>query len=173
VADRPQHILEIPDSLGRDVDRHRAGDGPAPPMEAFLSDGALEAASQATAAATAPVREQDLVPISKAEAARRTTFGGEHLPDLPRTRRVLPVPFRRDRIAAGRHGRAWVTCAAGQLEPGDIVPGVGRLVSAVRQTGYAEAPGVVTGMCIYIKGAGGIERVLDPAEPVLAFRPAG
>lgn len=136
-----------------------------------MSDAAVEQAEAASKAAA--VHAGDLVPITRAEAARRVTFDGEHLPALPATRRVLPAPFRRQRIAVEHHGRAWTGCRADQLAPGDIVPGIGRLISAVRATRYAEVagvPGVATGVSIYIRGAGGVEQVLDPAEQVRAFR---
>ena len=90
-------MLSIPDSLGRDLDKAAAGKIPAPPIEAFMSDAALEQVARNTAASGAPVHAEDLRPISAAEAAARTTFDGERLPSLPATRRVIPPPFRRDR----------------------------------------------------------------------------
>ena len=70
--EKPAHILEIPDSLGRDVDAYREGRlKDAPPVDAFLSDTALQQAWDATRAS--PVHAEDLVPITGAEAARRTT----------------------------------------------------------------------------------------------------
>jgi hypothetical protein len=173
VADRPQHILEIPESLGRDVDRYREGRGEAPPMEAFMSDATLEAAEQATAAAAAPVHAEQLVPISAAEAARRTTFDGETLPRLPRPARVIPAPFRRDRISIDRHGRAWATVPARLVAAGDVVPGIGRVTENRAVTRYetvAGVPGVATGMKNILFGAGGIEQAFEPGEHVRAFR---
>lgn len=173
MSDKPGHILEIPDSLGRDVDRFRAGDGPAPPVEAFMSEAALEEVARNTDAA-ATVREQDLVPITKAEAARRVTFDGESLPRVPSARRVLPAPFRRERVDLTRHGRAWTTCRADQVTPGDVVPDVGRIESAetVRRFEPAgdEGSGVAVGMKILLTGVAGNRAAFEPGEDVRAFR---
>src|SRR6202012_5730263 len=110
LPDKPGHIIEIPDSLGRDVDRFREGRGPAPDVEAFMSPEALEQVEVQTAAAAAPVHAEDLRPITRAEAAARTTFDGEHLPSgIPQLKRVIPAPYRRDRIEISHHGRVWVT----------------------------------------------------------------
>jgi hypothetical protein len=172
--DKPGHILEISDALGRDVDRYNAGSGPAPPMEAFISDAALEEVARNTSAA-ATVREQDMVPITKAEAARRTTFDGEHLPRVPSTRRVLPAPFRRERVSLDRHGRAWTTCRADKVEKGDVVPDVGRVESTEQVLRYetvAGVPDVAVGMKTILTGVAGNRVAFDPGFTVRAFRQA-
>ena len=176
MADKPQHILEIPDSLGRDVDRYRAGAGPAPPMEAFMSDASLEAASAATGLAAAPVREENLRPITAAEAARRATFDGEALPGHPVPRRVLPAPFRRQQISIEHHGRSWVSCRADQVAVGDTVPDIGRVTenrSVLRYAKVAGVPDVAVGMKNILIGAGGVEQAFEPGDIVRAFRLAG
>jgi hypothetical protein len=176
VPDKPAHILEIPDSLGRDVDRFREGSGPAPPMEAFMSDASLEQARTATAAQVAPVHQQDLVPITAAEATARTTFNGTSLPKHPVPRRVIPAPFRRDRIAISHHGRAWTTCLAREVAPGDVVPEVGLITenrTVTRYAAVAGVPHVATGMKHILIGAGGNELALEPGDTVRAFRLTG
>jgi hypothetical protein len=178
MADRPAHILEIPESLGRDVDRYREGKGAAPPVEAFMSDAALEQGDRQTAAAAEPVHAEDLVPITKAEAAARTTFDGEHLPRVPATRRVIPAPFRRPRFDLDRHGRAWATCRADDVAPGDMVAVGGaafRVASAERVIRYetvAGVPDVAIGMKVIITGIAGNQVVFEPGSNVRAFRQA-
>jgi hypothetical protein len=171
LSDKPGHILSIPDSLGRDVDRYNAGSGPAPPIEAFMPDAVLEQVAANTAAAT--VREQDLVPITKAEAARRTTFDGESLPRVPSTRRVLPAPFRRESIDLTRHGRAWTQCRADEVEAGDVVPDVGRIESTEAVTRYEpvpDVPDVAVGMKVILTGVAGNRVAFDPGDSLRAFR---
>lgn len=171
MPDRPAHIIEIPDSLGRDVDRWREGNGEAPPMEAFMSDASLEAVAAQTAAA--PVHAEDLVPISPAEAARRTTFDGQTLPNMPVTRRVIPPPFQRQRINISRHGRTWQPCRAEDVQLGDTVPDVGLVTGRRVVTRYAKVagvPDVAVGRKVILTGKGGIERAFDPTELVRAHR---
>lgn len=176
MADRPGHILEIPESLGRDVDRYREGRGAAPPVEAFMSDAALDQVGRQTAAAAAPVHAEDLVPITKAEAAARTTFDGEHLPKVPSTRRVIPAPFRRPRFDLDRHGRTWTGCRADAVKKDDMVAVDGtsfRVASAelvTRRETVAGVPGVATGMEVIITGIAGNQVVLAPGSNVRAFR---
>jgi hypothetical protein len=176
MAERPGHILEIPESLGRDVDRYREGRGAAPPVEAFMSDAALEQVGRQTAAAAAPVHAEDLVPITKAEAAARTTFDGEHLPRVPSTRRVIPAPFRRPRFDLDRHGRTWSACRADAVKKGDMVAvdgtsfRVDAVETVIRYETVAGIPDVATGMKVIITGIAGNQVVLDPGSSVRAFR---
>ena len=173
MTDRPAHILEIPDSLGRDVDKARAGTLKGElPVEAFMSEQALNEVAQRTAA-NATVRQEDLVPITKAEAARRTTFDGEHLPRVPATRRVLPAPFRRERVSLDRHGRAWQSCRADAVQAGDVVPEVGRVAGIdtdIRYETVAGIPDVATGMKVILVGIDGSRTAFNPAQQVRAFR---
>jgi hypothetical protein len=171
VADKPAHIIEIPDSLGRDVDKFREGKGPAPDISAFMSDASLEEAARNTAAA--PVHAEDLVPITRAEAARRVTFDGEHLPRAPAARRVLPPPFRRPRFDLDRHGRQWVTCRADEVATGDMVTDLGRVATVetvLRYETVAGIPDVAVGMKVILTGVAGNRAVFEPGTPVRAFR---
>lgn len=164
MPDKPAHVLEIPTSLGRDVDRAREGRGPTPPMEAFFSDETLES----MVPDAGPVRAETLAPISPAEAAARSTFDGTTLPKHPVTRRVIPAPYRRDRISGGHHGKTWQEALAGTVRPGCIVPDVG-LVIAVEQQIRRE-DGIPVGMELVLIGAGGCELVTDPGARVKVFR---
>jgi hypothetical protein len=173
VSDKPGHILEIPDSLGRDLDKAAAGKIPAPPIEAFMSDSALEQAEKAARAAAEPVHAEDLKPVSAAEAAARTTFGGEHLPSLPSARRVIPAPFRRERVTGGRHGKTWQPVRADQVVPGDMTELVGKVAAAepvLRREAVAGVPDVATGTGIVLTGIGGVTETVDAARQVRVFR---
>jgi len=175
VSDKPAHIIEIPDSLGRDVDAYRAGKlKDAPAVEAFMSDAALAQVEAQTAAASAPVYAEDLVPISKAEAARRTTFDGEHLPNAPATRRVIPAPFQRPRISIDHHGRSWTTCDAADVKEGDVVVDIGRIAcdaeTVIRYETVAGIPDVAVGMKVILTGVSGNRVPFEPGTRVRAFR---
>lgn len=174
--EKPAHILEISDALGRDVDRAREGKIAPPPIEAFMSDAALGQVEAQTAAAAAPLHAEDLVPITKEEGARRTRFNGETLPSLPATRRVLPPPFRRQRIDISHHGREWTTCPAEAVKEGDMVVDVGRVAKdaeteIVRDT-IAGVQGVAVGMKVILTGISGTRLAYEPGQPVRAFRKA-
>jgi hypothetical protein len=173
LPDKPDHIIEIPDSLGRDVDAFREGRGEAPPMEAFMSDASLEQVERQTAQAAAAVPAESLTPISAARAAEMTRFDGETLPNLPRTRRVIPAPFQRQRISITRHGRRWMPCLAEDVRPGDTVPGVGLVTARQvvrRHESVAGASGVTVGMKVILTGKGGASVTLDAHERVQAHR---
>ncbi len=132
MPEKPGHIIEISDSLGRDVDRWKAGQGEAPPMEAFMSDAALDQVAAQTAQVARAVPAESLTPITPAQAAELTRFDGETMPVIPRTRRVIPPPFRRDRIEVSRHGRKWLPTLVENVSIGDTVPGVGVVAKVER-----------------------------------------
>lgn len=176
MADKPGHVLEISNALGRDVDKLKAGKKIDLPVEAFMSDAALEQVARQTRESKEAVHAEQLVPISKAEAARRRTQTGETLPNMPATRRVIPPPFRRPRIEAGSHGKTWQYVAATGVAAGDIVPDVGLVVDMQEQVVYStrgeilgagfegdlELPTTVSGKVIDAAGL----PVLNPDEKV-------
>jgi hypothetical protein len=200
VPDKPAHVLEIPASLGRDVDKAKEGKLKAPiPAEAFLSDSALQ--QIADMQAKEPVHAEALRPISRQEAASRTTFtkDGEAVPVVPQMRRVIPVPFQRPRINAGSHGKAWQYVSADEIVIGDLIPDVGlvehredRTVYALREDvlagtanlhpivadsygsleGYDPEDLVPVGMVVIVTGKGGVRRAFRgiPAQQVQVFR---
>ncbi len=148
MPDKPGHILEIPDSLGRDVDKAKAGKLKADlPVEAFMSDAALEQVTRQSQQRAEAVHAETMIPISRAEAAARTTFtrDGEQVPVVPAVRRVIPPPFRRPRIEAGQHGKTWQMAKASTLREGDIIPDIGRLELAEERTVYARREDVLAG----------------------------
>jgi hypothetical protein len=178
VSDKPAHIIEISDALGRDVDKARAGKlKETLPVEAFMSEQALAQVDAQTAATAAPVHAEDLVPITKAEAARRTTFDGASLPRVPATRRVIPPPFQRPRFDLDRHGRSWTSCRADAVEAGDMVAEGGRAFRVestepvLRYETVAGIPDVAVGMKILITGTAGNRVAFEPGQNVRAFRP--
>jgi len=184
--DRPGGMLEIPDSLGRDVDKFAAGKAPPPPIEAFLPDSTLAEIEKATAAKSEPVRAENLIPITPASAAARRTQHGESLPAMPSMRRVIPAPYQRPRISAGSHGKSWQSCRADQVAEGDIVPGVGQVVYAQEKVVYTPLsdyrpqlePGtpadtmVAAGLEVVLAGKGGVVVVHHPDTMVQVFRAA-
>ncbi len=173
MSDKPGHVIEIPDSLGRDVDRYREGKGEAPPIDAFMSDASLAQVEAQTAQAARAVPAEALTPITHAQAAELTRFDGETMPKIPRTQRVIPPPFRRDRIDISHHGRTWQRVNAEDVAAGDTVPGVGLVVKAetVRRlqpvAGYG---GVVEGMKVILTGKSGTPVTFDLGEQVQAHR---
>jgi len=166
-------MLEISRALERDMDKAAAGKIPAPPIESFMSDAALTAAEEATRRASEPVRAQDLKPISGAEAAARRTQHGESLPSMPATRRVIPAPFRRQRVVGGRHGKTWQSVRAELVATGDMTELVGLVASVqavVRRETVAGRPGVATGTDVVLTGIGGASQTVDASALVRVFR---
>ena len=173
MSDKPGHILTIPDSLGRDIDKAAAGKIPSPPIESFMSDAALEQVERQTRAATTPVHAEDLRPISSAEAAARTTFGGEHLPSLPARRRVIPQPFRRPGARGGQHGKTWQSVLADQVVPGDMTELVGKVNTAepvLRRATVAGHHNVAVATDIILTGVGGVTATVTSTAQVAVFR---
>jgi hypothetical protein len=173
MPDKPGHIIEISDALGRDVDKAKAGTLKAElPVEAFMTEGALEQVTAASAADLVPA--ESLVPISREEALRRETFDGQTLPtSLPTMRRVRPAPFRRERISIEHHGRSWQRCPADVVTAGDTVPGVG-LVTATelvtRRGTVSGVPDVAIGMTVILTNLAGERHPFDLPQQVQAFR---
>jgi hypothetical protein len=194
VADEGQKYLPISDAMGRDIDAGRMGDRD---ITDFLPDSvAQEMWDQSR---PGPVHAENLVPISREEAARRTML--EHdgrLPKMPAPRRVIPAPFKRDRITGGRHGKEWRALAAAGIRTGDIITGIGLVTDAEERVVYATrasvaegtaqmhrliaGPGgrlpqghdpgdlVAIGTVIAVRGAGGNAAAYDPSREVRVFR---
>jgi len=175
VTDKPAHILEISDALGRDVDRAKAGKLKHElPVEAFMSEKAIAEVTANSAAAAAPLCAENLTMISPAEAAARNTFNGETLPRHAVPRRVIPEPFQRPRFDLDRHGRTWTDCRVEEVAEGDIVPDIGRLAcdpeTVTRYETIAGVPDVATGVKVILTGISGNRVAFDPGSPVKAFR---
>ena len=166
-------MLEISPALDRDLEKAAAGKIPPPPMEAFMSDAALQQAENATRAASQPLHAEDLRAISPAEAARRTTFDGEHLINAPARRRVIPEPFRRPGARGGQHGKTWQDVPADEVTYGDMTELVGKVAgvqSVLRRETVAGREDVATGTDVILTGIGGVTAVVDAAARVRVFR---
>lgn len=162
-------FLRIPDSLGRDLDAGRC-DNMA--VDEFLPDHALQEIKDYQDSRSV-VHAEDLRPISRSEAARRTMFDGEHLPKAPATRRVIPAPFRRDRVVGGRHGKEWRERSVREVRRGDIIPDIGLVVDLaerIRHEGEGKLGPIAVGTDIRITGAGGAERIFDAEASLQVFR---
>jgi hypothetical protein len=173
MADKPGHIIEIPDSLGRDVDRWKEGKGEAPPIDAFMSDASLDQVAAQTAQVARAVPAESLTPITHAQAASLTRFDGDTMPLIPRTQRVIPPAFRRPSIEISHHGRAWERVNAEDVARGDTVPGVGLVVKAetVRRLQPVDGwGGVVESMKVILTGKSGTSVAFDLGEQVQAHR---
>jgi hypothetical protein len=177
VASEGQKYLPISDAMGRDIDSGKAAGRD---IADFLPDYvAQEIWDQSN---PGPVHAETLVPISKAEATRRTTFGGDSMPRFPATRRVIPAPYRRDRVTGGTHGKSWTTVSAAQVKEGDIITDLGLVVHTGERGVYATREHVSEGVARSHPLLGGPEgqmpRGYDPEnlvaiETVVAVTGAG
>lgn len=95
-----------------------------------------------------PLHQETLTPTTRAHANTLMTGNPQgHLqrgtmPRAPSTRRVIPPPFKRESISIRVPGEPvpeWRNLRASQVLEGDIVPGVGRVISSERRTRYADA----------------------------------
>lgn len=132
----------IPDKV---VDSLRKGKDV--PLEA-ISEAAAEMKEDHLAKRKAPVHAEDLRPITKAQAASMvsgTTDGKlQHgvMPRAPASRRVIPAPFRRPSISMQLPWEprpVWGYCRADQVQAGDIVPDLGKVVGTDSRIRYADA----------------------------------
>ncbi len=162
-------FLPISDSMARDLDNGRADNRS---LDDFLPDTVLQSMKDAQDV-QGTVHAEDLVPISKADAARRTMFDGEHLPHAPATRRVIPAPYRRDRVVGGKHGKKYQDIRANQIRRGDIIPGIGLVIGledSIRYDGEGELGPIAAGTDVHVQGAGGNEMTYDSGATVRVFR---
>jgi hypothetical protein len=169
----------IPDKVIDDVRK-----GKSVPLERF-SEAAADMRSANAAARRTPVHAESMVPISRSAAqgliagsagpAVESELGisGRGMPMFPQTRRVIPAPFRRERINAERHGRTWHTCKAETLKPGDTVKGVGLLDEVWKEIRYETIAGVskvAVGTDLIMRNAGGDLHRCDVSDIVEVHR---
>jgi hypothetical protein len=162
-------FLPISDSMARDLDNGKADHRT---LDDFLPDTVLQEMKDAQGP-KGVVHAEDLVPISKADAARRTMFDGEHLPSAPATRRVIPAPYRRDRVTGGKHGKRWQEVAASQVLKCDIIPDVGvvaEVSDATRYEGEGALGPVAVGVDVTVTGVAGRKMTFDAGDSVRVFR---
>ena len=193
MASEGKKFLPISNGMAKDIDSGKAAGRD---FADFLPDSvAQELYDQSR---PGPVRAENLVPISKAEAKRRLTFDGDTMPKFPATRRVIPAPYQRDRVTGGQHGKKWRELVAQQIHPGDIIPDIGLVVRVEERTlyatrsdaeaghahvdplvggpdgeipaGYAEEDVVAAGMAVLVVGAGGNVSVFRPDSEGRVFR---
>lgn len=133
----------------------------------------------------APIPIESLTPIAKNDPRAQVKFDGQSMPKAPSMRHVKPKPFQRARFDLDRHNREWQWCRADQVDEGDMVVGVGRVVSArvvIRKVHRAVLAGgtapkrvkaydmVAVGTDIELEGMGGTVVRVDAGEQVKAFR---
>lgn len=133
MAEEPNY-LPISDAMGRDIDKGLAAGRD---VADFLPDSVAQ--EMYDMSHPAPVHAENLVPISAAQAAemRRIDPASGSLPKFPATRRVIPAPYKRDRVVGGDHGKAWTLVTADKVRKGDIIlPDVGMVVSVQERVVY-------------------------------------
>jgi len=160
MADRPAGMVEISDALGRDIDNGKLPEGGLP-LEDVLHPTTVEQIHQQAAIAKEPVRAENMVPITPAEAARRRTQQGDRLPAMPTMRPVIPAPFRRERVTGGRHGKTWQRVPAWEVVRDDMTEAVGKVATALWDIGSHT---------VTLTGIGGVVAELGEEERTLVFR---
>lgn len=184
MADDGQKYLPISDALGRDIDSGKAADRD---LSDFLPDDFAQELYDSSH--PGPVHAENLIPISPAEGAamRQIDPASGKLPMFPATRRVIPAPFKRDRVTGGSHGKAWTLVLAPKILPGDIITGIGLVVSVQEKVQHAKLgdftttaalsgghftgeDDVATGTEYEVTGAGGNVETYPSSAEVKVFR---
>lgn len=167
------NIPYMTDNMKRALDK-----GKDLPIEQLVSDTGMAQLEAVKARRAAPIRADQMVPISKAEAARRTTLTRDGaLPLMPATRRVLPAPFQRPRIvvsSVGGHRKTWQSVRVDEVQVEDIITDLGRVVlirEIIRREDIGAVRDVATGVTVVLVGAGGnLAAFDDPHERIQVFR---
>lgn len=135
MPDEGQSFLNIPDSLGRDIDSGKAANRD---ITDFLPDSMSQQLLDMSS--PGPVHAENLIPISAQQGAGLRTIdpASGSLPKMPATRRVIPAPYKRDRAVGGSHGKAWMLTTAEKIAPGDIVTDVGLITRVISQVCHDE-----------------------------------
>lgn len=180
----PEKYLPISDAMARDIDSGKAADRD---LADFLPDAVAQELYDASN--PGPVHAENLVPISSQQGAemRRIDPDSGTLPLFPATRRVIPAPYRRDRVTGGSHGKAWTLVTAEQVRKGDIITDLGLVVHVDEQVVHgtvgefastAALSGghwtrddeVATGRRYVVTGAGGRQAAFPAGREVKVFR---
>ena len=168
----------VPDKVAEHLDA-----GHDVPLEAVVSDKAMEKFEDDLRKRAEPVHAEDLVPVRRDDPRIQMDFGnGTSLPKAPVRRRVIPAPFRRPAIHIDHHGKSWQVKKAADVAAGDIVPDVGRVVQVQQVTLYrprseilgealeGEYDGAVAvGVEVKLTGIDGCVRVFGSHEQVRVF----
>ena len=177
----------VPDKVAEHLDA-----GHDVPVEAMVSEAAMEQFEDHLKSQAAPVHAEDLIPVRRDDPRiAGPGFGnGEVLPKVPQRRRVIPAPFRRPSIHIDHHGKSWQGRRADQIEAGDIVPDVGRVAAAFPRTRYAQMRElfaedydfglhgrdpdrqVAVGVETVLIGIDGREHLFEPSQQVRVFTAA-
>lgn len=130
-----QQYLPISDAMAKDIDSGKAGDRD---LVDFLPDSVAQELYDAQHPGM--VHAENLIPISREQGAEMRMIDPESgtLPRFPSTRRVLPAPFRRDRISGGSHGKTWHLLTAEQVRRGDIITDLGRVVQVEQKVAHSD-----------------------------------
>jgi hypothetical protein len=172
----------IPDKVAEHIDAGRDV-----PVEAMVSEQAMEKFEDHVRSQAGPVHAEDLIPVSRDDPRiQGPSFGnGETLPSVPKMRRVIPAPFRRPRIAIDHHGKSWQVKLAATVQPGDILTEVGKVALVRQMTRYvlrseilgtaADCAGdthVAVGVDVVLTGISGCEKICGPNDQVRVFTAA-
>lgn len=175
-------MLHISDAMARDIDSGKAAGRD---VADFLPDDMAQQLYDMSS--PGPVHAENLIPISarQGEDMRRIDPASGSLPKMPATRRVIPAPFKRDRVTGGSHGKKWLLVTAGKVMPGDIITDLGLVTEIEHKLRYTDvadfaeggAAGpwaaddkVPSGMDVTVTGAGGKAVTWDAGHEVQVFR---
>jgi hypothetical protein len=171
----------VPDKVAEHLDA-----GHDVPLEAMVSEKAMEQFEDHVKRQAEPVHAEDLIPVARNDPRIQgpAPGNGSVLPKVPVRRRVIPAPFRRPSIHIDHHGKSWQDKRADQVEPGDIVPDVGRVAAAELRTRYVELHTVVkptelhgrypstpvaAGIEVVLTGIDGREHLFEPSQRIRVF----
>lgn len=159
------------------------------PLEALVSEPALEQAEEAAHKKASPVHAEDLIAVPKGHPVTQTIHDGMSVPKMPVTRRVIPAPFRRPSIHIDHHGKSWQLLPVTTVKPGDIMPDVGKVAGVSTRVRYRtrgdilgidvagsdlsplDTP-VAIGVDVVLTGVSGEEHLIAEGERVRVFTEA-
>jgi hypothetical protein len=176
----------IPDKVAEHLDA-----GHDVPLEAMVSDAAMEKFEDHVRRQAEPVHAEDLIPVARNDPRIQgpAPGNGSVLPKVPVRRRVIPAPFRRPSIHIDHHGKSWQVKRADRVEPDDIVPDVGRVAAMRTSTVYVRmsevmkledlelhdlnpSKRVAVGLEVVLTGIDGREHIFEPSQRVHVFTAA-
>jgi hypothetical protein len=177
----------VPDKVAEHLEQGRDV-----PLEAMVSEKAMEQFEDHVRRQAEPVHAEDLIPVSRDDPRIQgpAPGNGSVLPKVPVRRRVIPAPFRRPSIHIDHHGKSWQVKHAESVQAGDIVPDVGRVAKAGQRTRHAQLrelfaedydfglhgrdpqQQVAVGLEVVLTGIDGREHLFEPSQRVRVFTAA-
>jgi hypothetical protein len=171
----------VPDKVAEHLDA-----GHDVPLEAMVSEKAMEQFEDHVRRQAEPVHAEDLIPVARNDPRIQgpAPGNGSVLPKVPVRRRVIPAPFRRPSIHIDHHGKSWQVKHVESVQAGDIVPDVGRVAAAELRTRYVELHTVVkptelhgrypstpvaAGIEVVLTGIDGREHLFEPSQRIRVF----